>query len=51
MYGDSNDLMIGQEMGGEAGSYFQGSIDDVRIYNRVLNAGEISALATGIETE
>ncbi|MHC4571049.1 MAG: LamG-like jellyroll fold domain-containing protein, partial [Planctomycetota bacterium] len=37
-------LFIGQE---NSGGYFGGSIDDVRIYNRVLSEDEIEALANG----
>ncbi len=37
-------LLIGSYNG--AAEFFQGFLDDVRIYNRVLNAGEINTLAT-----
>jgi prepilin-type N-terminal cleavage/methylation domain-containing protein len=34
-----------------AGRYYQGSMDDVRIYNRVLTQSEITQLAAGTEAE
>jgi hypothetical protein len=40
--GNSHELYIGSYNG--AGEFFQGAIDDVRIYNRALNSGEITAL-------
>lgn len=36
--------MIGAFNSGGAGSFFNGRIDDVRLYNRALTAGEIEAL-------
>jgi uncharacterized repeat protein (TIGR03806 family) len=37
-------LRIGSIRTGTTGSFFAGSIDDARIYNYVMNAGEIAAL-------
>jgi hypothetical protein len=34
-----------------ANNYFKGNVDDIRIYNRVLSAGEIAALAAGNEPQ
>ena len=45
-YSNDNSLIIGAEAGPAdvpAGDYFNGSIDEVRIYNRVLSEGEINA--------
>ncbi len=39
------DLYIGER--GNNGNFFNGSIDDVRIYNRALTTAEIQALAQG----
>jgi len=45
-YSPTNKVGIGYFLGG--GSYkFSGSIDDVRIYNTALSAGEISTIASG----
>ena len=44
IYNSTQAIMIGAY---NLGGYFNGSIDDVRIYNRVLTAPEITALATG----
>ena len=41
----TNGVGIGQ--GNTAAKYFNGSIDDVRIYNRALTSGEIATLASG----
>lgn len=38
-------LRIGQQKTG-AGRWFNGSIDDVRVYNRALSGSEITALYT-----
>jgi hypothetical protein len=35
------------QLGGESDYPFHGMLDDVRIYNRALSAGEVSALYTG----
>ena len=46
---NSSDLFIGKYIynGGKTHHfYYNGSMDDVRIYNRVLNSNEISALST-----
>ena len=40
--------MIGNHEGG--GNFFQGNLDDVRIYDRVLTEVEARALADGRET-
>lgn len=40
----STRLRIGSQQGA---SFFQGSIDDIRLYNRALTAGEVSALYNG----
>jgi hypothetical protein len=40
----SGSIYIGRGVFG-SGDYFNGSIDDVRVYNRKLNAGEVRALA------
>lgn len=40
----SNKLFIGLDIGGSP-EYFKGKIDDIRIYNRILNQEEISYLA------
>ena len=37
----NNELRIGR---GEPAGYFNGTIDDVRIYNRALSAGEVKQL-------
>jgi hypothetical protein len=42
----TNPLRIGMA-GGDGGQYFQGAIDDVRIYARALSAAEIARLAQG----
>lgn len=41
-------LMIGKGAKDNAGTSWSGLIDDVRIYNRELDKGEISSLATGV---
>ena len=41
----SNGLYIGTCKAMEAGTYFSGLIDDVRIYNRVVRPEEIEVLA------
>lgn len=46
-YSNNNSLIIGAEAGpssGSVGNYFNGKIDDVRIYNRALTATEVSQL-------
>jgi len=45
LQGSQMGLYIGTGKAMEPGTYFSGLIDDVRIYNRALNAGEIAALA------
>ena len=42
LYDSNHNIFVGQFGGG--GDYFNGSIDDVRIYNRALSADEISDL-------
>jgi hypothetical protein len=47
-YSVDNSTLIGSEAGSgssPAGDYLLGKLDEVRIYNRALNAGEISQLA------
>jgi chitodextrinase len=39
---DTDKLLVGRWLGG--GSYFAGAMDEIRIYNRVLSAADISAL-------
>jgi len=39
---DADNLSIGSWLTG--GSFFKGSIDDLRIYNRALSAADVSAL-------
>src|SRR5438132_6522467 len=39
---DSDNLLVGFWLGG--GSYFAGAMDELRIYNRVLSAADLSAL-------
>jgi hypothetical protein len=34
--GSTGGLVIGMEQGGQAGSFFSGLIDEVRIYNRAI---------------
>jgi hypothetical protein len=43
---DGHDLVIGADsnVGGPLGSYWNGSIDELRIYRRALDAGEIAAI-------
>jgi hypothetical protein len=41
-YPNSADLFIGQD--GNSANYFNGTIDDIRIYNRVLSKQEIDTL-------
>gem|GEM_PF-408513 len=48
-YGPWNFGSIGSQQG--SSYYLLGSVDDVRIYNRVLNSTEISELAAGTEAE
>jgi hypothetical protein len=45
---NSNDMMVGVDAG-FGGTYCSGTLDDVRIYNRVLSAAEVSSIyyATG----
>ncbi|HEU4742644.1 MAG TPA: LamG-like jellyroll fold domain-containing protein [Meiothermus sp.] len=40
----SNPFVMGNASTGGANSYFQGNIDDVRVYNRPLSDGEVQAL-------
>ncbi len=40
---DTHELQIGRDTPG-ATEYFEGKIDDVRIYNRAINAAEVAAL-------
>ena len=48
MYASTAPLSIGWDSpNGVSTEYFSGSMDDVRIYNRVLTAGEISGLYAG----
>ncbi len=46
IYYTAGGLAIGRD-GDNAGDYFSGNIDDVRIYNRPLSRGEVAALAAG----
>ena len=46
--GDTDEVRIGRRGGAGTQVYADGSIDDVRIYNRVLSATEISQLYNGI---
>jgi len=41
---DSDNLLVGFWLGG--GSYFAGAMDELRVYNRVLSAADISTLYT-----
>src|SRR5437667_8901830 len=41
---DSDNLLVGFWLGG--GSYFVGAMDELRVYNRVLSAADISTLYT-----
>ena len=41
------ELIIGAKTSGGGGGGFKGAIDDVRVYKRVLTAGEVSRLAAG----
>jgi hypothetical protein len=43
---NTRNLGIGEDSDGGGGRYFNGLIDEVRIYNRALSASEISALYT-----
>ena len=51
-YSTSNTLCIGSEPGAvcNAGGYFKGKIDDVRIYNRALSATEVLGIYKSGET-
>ncbi len=49
-YGDSEQIEIGADNAGGANGW-NGGIDDVRIYDKVLSASEIMALYTGIEEQ
>ena len=40
-------LLIGQMLPGQADYNFAGTVDDVRVYNRALDAGEVLALSGG----
>jgi len=44
-------MTIGENAWGNGGlpQYFKGTIDDVRVYNRILEASEIAALAAGYQ--
>jgi hypothetical protein len=41
---DTDDIYIGGDPLGSSGNYYNGQIDDVRVYNRVLSEDEISAI-------
>lgn len=41
---DNTDLYIGRNLDGASGNYFNGTIDQVRIYNRALSLEEIEGL-------
>jgi hypothetical protein len=41
---NSNAITIGQRGAENPGNYFQGSVDDVRIYNRALSAADVKKL-------
>jgi len=42
------DLYIGQRSDGAGEQYFDGKIDDVRVFDRVVSEAEISQLASDI---
>ncbi len=44
---DADTLVIGRA-GNYLGEYFNGKLDDIRIYNRVLSSTEIASLAAGV---
>jgi hypothetical protein len=44
MFTSTDDVFIGTKSGSTAGDFFDGKIDDVRIYNRGLSATEVAAL-------
>jgi hypothetical protein len=46
----SGGLVIGRNPGASGAGYFQGKIDDVRIYNTVLSAFQVRQLATQVPT-
>jgi hypothetical protein len=47
VYPLGTDLFVGQHGNGVSGFNFDGNIDDVRIYGRVLSDTEIAQLAQG----
>jgi hypothetical protein len=40
-------LLVGRYADPEGGYYFEGNLDDVRLYTRALGPAEIAALARG----
>jgi uncharacterized repeat protein (TIGR01451 family) len=42
----ANVILHPQDIGGMSYGYYDGLLDDIRVYNRVLNAAEVSSLAT-----
>jgi len=40
-------VLIGRSAGGADSDFFRGVVDEVRIYNRALSAGEVAALCGG----
>ena len=47
VYDATTDLVVGADLNASFGGYFGGNVDEVRLYNRVLSAAEIAALAAG----
>jgi hypothetical protein len=46
-YSDTAELVVGRDPDPTYGYYFDGNIDDVRVYTRVLTPAEIAVLAAG----